>query len=621
MTPDAQGSGGVPTGMQGSGSLTPGGSPDSSPDPAAYQQQMLAGSGPGSQPPGTAPSGSDSSAAMPGSGTAGTMPAGPSAGGGYGPGGPTPGDSSAPPSTYPGGMMPAGSSAGGGYGPGGPTLGDSSAPPSTYPGGMMPAGSSAGGGYGPGGPTLGDSSAPPSTYPGGMMPGFSPPGSSPESGASTPDGMEGQPGGNPSNSGYPGAGNTPGQQPAKPVTLLDIATLAFRHGRDQEAMNCLYVHAVISDADEAKEVLDKMGWITSLKRPVMTVRWGIAVEYVAPRGYNGSVYPVGTTQNLPVKGAPAGAAGGGAPPMGMPDGGMGGGQGNPQLQQLTGELGQKVVAQLQERMARGDFGQVITLLGKAPAAGAGGMGPGGMGPGGMGPGGAMPVYGDPGGGSDMGGSETASGYPGAGAGGFGPPGQPQGVGPTAAVSLSPGIVMLGIVSPRDLREKAQKAGVDAVCVFDVVVTVNPRLQTVKNETTIHIHDLVQAKELYDSKTLNNIQIQLERADPKGDQDPVEKELEALFKFVDANWHVGPLPAGLQAEHVLNRLRILLAEPHENPLPVLAEARMYQTRGLLQDSHYLAACQKLLGEADGTKLATGSKEEKLVIVGKWLPQPP
>ena len=78
---------------------------------------------------------------------------------------------------------------------------------------------------------------------------------------------------------------------------------------------------------------------------------------------------------------------------------------------------------------------------------------------------------------------------------------------------------------------------------------------------------------------------------KSDQDPVDKELEALFKFVDANWHLGPLPAGLQAEHVLNRLRTLLAESHENPLPVLAEARMYQTRGLLQDSHYPGGLSK------------------------------
>ena len=89
----------------------------------------------------------------------------------------------------------------------------------------------------------------------------------------------------------------------------------------------------------------------------------------------------------------------------------------------------------------------------------------------------MPGYTPPGGGSDMSGSGTASGYPGSGAGGFGPSGQPQGAQPTAAVSLSPGIVMLGIVSAKDLREKAQKAGVDAVCVFNVVVTVIPRLQT------------------------------------------------------------------------------------------------------------------------------------------------
>ncbi|MCU0981811.1 MAG: hypothetical protein MUF25_21890 [Pirellulaceae bacterium] len=579
------GSGSATPGMQGSGSMTSG-----------AQGSGMEGSGsmtPGAQGSGSMTSGMQGSGSM----TSGMQGSGSMTSGMQGSGSSP--NSSMDPDAYRRQMM-AGSVQG-------------SQPPGTAPSGS------------------GSSAATPGSGTSGMMPGNNPQGSSPDSASPAPYGMQGQPGGDPSNSGYPGAGSMPGQQPAKPVTLLDIADLSFRYGRDQDAINCLYGHAVISDAEAAKEVLDKMGWITALKRPALTVRWGIAVEYVAPRGYNGSVYPIGTTQNLSVKGAPGGPAGGGAPPMGMPDGGMGGGQGNPQLQQLTGELGQKVVTQLQERMARGDFGQVMASLGKAPAAGAGGMGPGGMGPGGMGPGGmgpggmgpggGMPGYSAPGGESGMSGSGTASGYPGSGAGGFGPSGQPQGVPPTAAVSLSPGIVMLGVVSAKDLREKAQKAGVDAVCVFNVIVTVNPRLQTIKNETTIHVHDLAQAKELYESKTLNNIQVQIERADPKGDQDPVDKELEALFKFVDANWHVGPLPAGLQAEHVLNRLRALLAEPHENPLPVLAEARMYQTRGLLQDSHYLAACQKLLGEADGTKLATGSREEKLVIVGKWLPQPP
>lgn len=454
------------------------------------------------------------------------------------------------------------------------------------------------------------------------MPGYNPQGASSDaSSAPTPYGMGGQPGGDPNNpngnTGYPGAGNVPGQQPAKPLTLADKAELAFRQGRDQDAIQYLYAHGVTADADAAKEVLGKMGWITPLKRPAMAVRWGIAVEYTAPRGYNGNIYPIGTTQNVPIKGAPGGQAPGGQPPGGMGDGGMGqggmgAGQGSPQLQQLTGELGQKVVGQLQERIARGDFGQVMASLGKASAAGAGGAVPGG----------GMPGYMAPGGGSDMSGAGMASGFPGSAPGGFGgAPGQPQAGRPTDAVSLAPGIVLLGLVSAKDLREKGQKAGVDAVCVFDVVVTVNPRTQLIKNETTIHLHDLMQAKELYESKTLNNIQVQIERVEKKSDQDPVDKELESLFKFVDSNWRLGQLPAGLQADHVLNRLRILLGESHENPLPVLAEARMYQTRGLLQDNHFLTACQKLLGDPDGTQLVNGSEEEKLQLVAKWLPKEP
>ena len=60
----------------------------------------------------------------------------------------------------------------------------------------------------------------------------------------------------------------------------------------------------------------------------------------------------------------------------------------------------------------------------------------------------------------MSGAGMAPGFPGSGASGSAS-GQPQGVRPTAAVSLRPGIVMLGVVSAKDLREKGQKAGVDA----------------------------------------------------------------------------------------------------------------------------------------------------------------
>jgi len=84
------------------------------------------------------------------------------------------------------------------------------------------------------------------------------------------------------------------------------------------------------------------------------------------------------------------------------------------LQQLTGELGQKVLLQLQQRIAKGAFGQVLAMAGKTAAPGAAGGMPGaGMMPGGMMPGSSGEMVGMPGGPA---------------AGGFAPgmPGQAQG---------------------------------------------------------------------------------------------------------------------------------------------------------------------------------------------------
>ena len=452
-------------------------------------------------------------------------------------------------------------------------------------------------GPGSGGMLPDGSSEPSVVYEDGTMPpGSTPPGMSPDS-TYDPSGY---------NPGEPSSGGMPGQQPAKPLTLAEKAVLAFRQGKDQDAIVYLCAHGITAEADEAKQVLAGMGWSVPLKRPTMAVRWGIAVRYVPLRGYTGSIFPIGTTQNVQVRG-PASPLGGGQP---MAGGDMAGGQAgmaagvksHPLLQQLTGELGARVLAQLQERIQRGDFGQALATLGKAatPAAGGAGMG--------------MTGYGEMGGsgmGAEMGYGETMP-------GGYGAPGQAQGALPVEAVPLAPGIVFLGVVTPKDMRPKAEKAGVDVICLFDIVLTAIPKQQLLKNETAIQVYDLTQAKELFETKKLNNIQVQVERIERKSDQDPVDRELESLFAFVDSHWTVGALPASLQAEHVLNRLKVLLAEPQANPLPVLAEARMYQTRGLLQDAHYLSACRKLLGDSEGSQLVNGSAEEKLEVIAQWLP---
>ena len=284
-----QGSGSMGPGPQGSGSSSPGGA--------------------------TTDSSGSSSATPPGSSSSDMMPGGSSAPPGYAPAGMTPGGSSAGPGYPPAGMTPSGSSAGPGYPPAGMTPGGTSAPPGYGPGGMMPGGSSAPPGYAPAGMTPGGTSAPRLR-------------TRRDDAGRSADQRHG--GGRQPLRCFrlSGAGNTPGQQAAKPLTLADKADLAFRQGRDKDAIQYLYAHAVTADAATAKDVLSKMGWIGPLKRPSLAMRWGIAIEYVPPRSYNGSAYPIGTSQNLPVKGAPGGKQPGGPQPggfgaPGMPSGGMG----------------------------------------------------------------------------------------------------------------------------------------------------------------------------------------------------------------------------------------------------------------------------------------------------------
>ena len=408
MSPSPQGSGSMTPGTQGSGSMTP---------EHARFGQLTPGPGPG----GTTRASAQGSGSM----TPGTQGSG-----SYNPGGTPPaGSSSTDSAAYQQQMF---------------NSAQGSQPQGSGSSGTTPAGSSAGAGYNPSPATPGGSSTPPANYPGGAMPGYNPQGSSPDSSAApTPYGMGGQPGGDPNNPGYPGAGNVPGQQPAKPLTLADKADLAFRQARGQDAIQYLYAHGVTADAQAAKEVLDKMGWITPLKRPAMAVRWGIAVEYVARGGYNGSIFPIGTTQNIPIKGRPGGGRRRPAERGAWVMAAWAPAKAVLLLQQLTGELGSKVMGQFVGRIGRGDFGKVLALDLESARSGRRWHGSRR----------GMPGYTAPGSGGEMSGG-MAPGYSGPAAGGFG---QPQAAPSTDIIPMGPGLVLLGVVSTKDLREKGTES--------------------------------------------------------------------------------------------------------------------------------------------------------------------
>ncbi len=406
--------------------------------------------------------------------------------------------------------------------------------------------------------------------------------------------------------GYPEGYGTEGYgtgRPTKPLTYEEKSQQAFRQGNDSQALRFLQAHAVTAEAEAAKALLDKMGYNDKIKHPTFVVRWGVGIEFVGPRGYSGNVFPIGTTQNIGAKG-PRGAGGEGgfgeAPGAGgMPmDGGVGGGARSaiPQeLKLLTGELGEKIVEQFKLRLERGDYGEVL----KTPTAPKPGTGAGAEG------------YGT--GGYDTSGyMDSESGYgggPGYG-GGMQPGGQQRG-----PRSVMPGVTLVGIGSAKDLVDQAKQTGLDVLCVFKVTVTLNPRVQLVINNTSIVLFDVATGKDVFDTKPLNNIDVQKDRTE--GKPDDVDKTLVSIFQHVDQTWRLGPLPS-MEPQSVLTRIGTLLSDgPGENPLPALAEIRMYHSRGLLQDAHLQLAYQRLLGDEPGKLLATGTEEEKKQVVEKWV----
>ena len=153
-------------------------------------------------------------------------------------------------------------------------------------------------------------------------------------------------------------------------------------------------------------------------------------------------------------------------------------------------------------------------------------------------------------------------------------------------------------------------------IIDVKLRVNTSNGLVTNESTLSLLDAKTQKKIHTTKKFNNITIQMAR--DEGKEDGVDKEMEALFVAIDTNFAMTDLPAALTPDVAAKRVASLVAEKRENPLPVLAEARMYHQKGMLDESTLFATYEEVLGVDFGRLLATGEEEDKKRALARWLP---
>jgi hypothetical protein len=373
----------------------------------------------------------------------------------------------------------------------------------------------------------------------------------------------------------------------RPKTFAELAHQAFREGRDGDAFR--YLYADVLTADSASEGQLDMHWISGLKRPAMAVRWGIGVNYVAPRTFEGSPHPIGSE---PQERKDTGREGEvrrkttrEAPERRNENPGNGQGAVATRSQSLnhyTGELGAKVVARLQANTERGLYGAAVkNALTRGPGEGDG--------------------------------SENVDGSGGSFDGNANEPGK-------AAIQvqpLAPGVVMLGQGEPAELLDAAAKEGVDVLLVFEVNVTEARATGLITNNTEWHFYDAQKRLKIGTTKGPNNLQVQFAREANRGGKDPVDDSIETLFQLADKNFAVAEMPQ-LLPEHATARVTSLVASEYRNPLPVLTEIRYYNRGKLLGDAETSQAYQRLIGQEKGTALAGGSPDQKLAAIDGYLP---
>lgn len=397
--------------------------------------------------------------------------------------------------------------------------------------------------------------------------------------------------------------------PADDADYLAKAKYAFAIGKESAAEQYVIAEMLANEA-EAANLLQQVRFSMALRKPALTLRFGVAVSLEAASTIT-DYKPIGRYAN-------ANGQGGGGEPMGMMSGGgmPGGAQaGGAQktLGDLTGNFGDEFIKSFEGAWDSGSFGSIFAdvepiaprnrlnpnggnnrMMGMA--SGMPGMSPGGMG---------MESFG-------------GEGMPGMGGGGEAAPSdEALRLKATPGKPVVPGLTYLGTGKEPELLGKAETEGLDYLFLFEVKVEMKRRgqQQIVNNDSKLRLLSVKETSKdkrtLGSTSTLNNLKIDY---DTKGDNDDVAKNLGNLFRKVETI-KLQEMPK-MKPESAQARVKSLIEKKTKDVLPILMEIKLYHSQGLLNDEERDAAYQLTL--PNGLAFANGSPEDRAFVLDPMLP---
>jgi hypothetical protein len=179
----------------------------------------------------------------------------------------------------------------------------------------------------------------------------------------------------------------------------------------------------------------------------------------------------------------------------------------------------------------------------------------------------------------------------------------------------PGIVFLGRVDAYDQALPAARANkLDLVLHFDVVLK-QGRNDMVQNISRCRLIPVKTGKSIVVSKGMDNREaMQLASVGRMDEREYVTEQLSNLFAIIDRDVKVIDLPR-LSPDVARNRIASLLSSPASRTLRTLAEVRLYQVQGLIDQSEVETAFD-IVGGTDGLTLLHGADKERVAMARKW-----
>ncbi|QEG42292.1 hypothetical protein [Roseimaritima ulvae] len=206
--------------------------------------------------------------------------------------------------------------------------------------------------------------------------------------------------------------------------------------------------------------------------------------------------------------------------------------------------------------------------------------------------------------------------PGVGGPGAGRPGAAGAAAPAAPTfqpdlpRWRPGLAFLGELPLTESLEKAQENGLQFVLHFDVVV------QGKKTRTIIRVVNVADGDTVVASKKLDNVECyKLVEAERTTEAEYVAEVVAPMFEVVEEKLSVVPMPK-LTSQQALGRVAALLESAPDFDWHSMAELRLFQSQGLL-DEEQVSAAMHLFGGDDALVLLYGLPAERREIVSRRL----